>query len=290
MTRKKFLRRLYRALLLRLTPAEARDVTADYEGFFADRLGEGKTEEEVCREFGNPREVVRDIIREDGKKTKPFGVLGLVWSLAGLWWANFGWLPFTSMRYWLSWRENPQLLGGTIFLCIPLLWVLWHKSVYPALKPKRREFAAVCVIPVLLWGLFWGFCLYAMGKPLESWTFTKLVTSIGDTYMVSKVGQFVRTLSGLFELAIVVVFLLCVLWAWSKTPWYLVSAAHALGSFGAMGVIISQMHDMSLDHSIEEAASAMLYYPLTGYLLMGLGGAVLTALLVWIGGRHGRSA
>lgn len=288
MTRKKFLRRLYLALLLRLSPGGARDVAADYNGFFADRLGEGKTEEEICREFGKPGEVARAIAREEGKTAKPLGVLAPVFGLLGLWVARFAYLPFANI--YLNMGTNPKFLGTIILLWVPLLWIFWRKAVYPALTPKRGAFAALCVIPLPLWAAFWGFVCYGMDKPLEFWTSLMRTEDGGEIFKVSTVGQFVSMLGDLCELMIAVVFLLCVLWAWGKTPWYLVPAAHALGTFAAVERIMCMLHSMNIDYSISEAASAMLCYPLRTYLVLGLGGTALTAFLVWKGGRRGRAA
>jgi len=283
MTRKKFLRRLYLALLLRLTPEGARDVAADYDGFFTVRMEEGKTEEEVCQEFGKPGEVAMAIVREEGKDTKPLGGLALVWGLLGPWVARFGFLPLAGI--YLNMGSNPKLLGSIILLWIPLLWVFWRKAVYPALTPRRGAFTALCVIPPLLWGAVWGFVCCAWDKPREFWSF--LNTEEGGALMA---GQFVGTLGDLAELAIAAVFLLCVLWAWGKTPWYLVPAAHALGTFAAVERVMRMLRSMNLDYSISEMAPAMLYYPLRTYLVLGLGGAALTAFLVWKGGHRGRTA
>lgn len=284
MTRKKFLRRLYLALLLRLPPTGARDVAADYNGFFADRLREGKSEEEICREFGKPGEVARTIVREEGKDAKPLGVLALVWGLLGPWISRFGFLPFANI--YLNMGTNPKLLGSIVLLWIPLLWAFWHKSVYPAIRPRRGAFTALCAIPLPLWGFIWGFVSYS--------TFTMLEGDPGGNYWWSNVpkasGQIIGTMGDAAELAIAAVFLVCVLRAWGETPWYLVPAAHALGAFAAVERVMCLLHSMNLDHGISNMLGEVIYYPLRTYLVLGLGGAALTALLVWRGGRHGRAA
>ena len=70
-TKKAFLRQLRRALFWRLPSGETRAIVEDYSSFFDNRMAEGKTEAEVCREFGAPAEVARTILRESGQRAQP---------------------------------------------------------------------------------------------------------------------------------------------------------------------------------------------------------------------------
>ena len=74
-TKKAFLRQLRRALFWRLPSGETRAIVEDYSSFFDNRMAEGKTEAEVCREFGAPAEVARTILRESGQRAQPLGLL-----------------------------------------------------------------------------------------------------------------------------------------------------------------------------------------------------------------------
>ena len=98
-TKKAFLRRLRRALFWRLPGEEARTIVEDYNGFFDERMAEGKTEAEVYREFGAPTEVARAIQRECGRRSQPLGLLIIVWVLlAGFlnWWWTWQTFQFSN--------------------------------------------------------------------------------------------------------------------------------------------------------------------------------------------------
>ena len=123
-TKKAFLRRLGRALFWRLPSGEAHAIVEDYSGFFDDRMTEGKTEAEVCREFGAPTEVARAILRESGRRTQPLGLLIVVWVLlVGFlnWWWTWQTFRFSNSGYfWFYVAE---------FLLIPVLWLCWRREL-----------------------------------------------------------------------------------------------------------------------------------------------------------------
>ncbi len=276
-TKKEFLRQLRLSLFFRLPATEAHEVAADYEGFFDDKLGEGRSEAEVCREFGSPREVVKAILKEEGKDGRPLGALALVWALLGPWLLRMGGMPF----FYLSDPERWIYVTITL-LMTPLLWFFWRKSVYPAQSLHRGSFAVLCAIPVVSFGAFFAFVVYGVQHP----QFLDFLLGSGKA---SAVGCFVESLADLAELVIAVILLISLLWAWGRSPWYLIPAAHALGCFEAIEQSLNCLHGMYII-SYEGILRELLQRPLVAYGVAAFGGAVLTAFLVWRGGRHGRAA
>ena len=65
-TRKSFLARLKFYMLWSFGVAELRDTAADFDGFFTSGLAEGKTESQLCKEFGEPRDIVKTMLLEKG--------------------------------------------------------------------------------------------------------------------------------------------------------------------------------------------------------------------------------
>lgn len=61
MNQKTYLEQLGNALSETFPQKEAEDVLSDYADFFASGLAEGKNEEELCKEFGSPEKVVRQL-------------------------------------------------------------------------------------------------------------------------------------------------------------------------------------------------------------------------------------
>ncbi len=276
-TKKKFLRRLGFSLFFRMPSAEAREVAADYEVFFNDKLGEGKSEAEVCREFGSPREVAKAILKEEGKNSRPLGVLALVWTVLGIWFVGGIGAPSFNLY------NDQRLYSLIVFLMTPLLWLLWRKSVYPAQPPRRGSFAALCAIPVVSFSAFFFYVCCNVRCPEQ------LHEQIGENlYGPSDFACFIVSLSELGELAIAVALLLCLLWAWGRSPWYLVPAAHAFGCCEAIEQILMSIDSINITYEV--MLRDILLRSLLTYLLVALGSAALTAFLVWKGGRRGRAA
>ena len=154
-TKKAFLRQMRRALFWRLPSGETRAIVEDYSGFFDDRMAEGKTEVEVCREFGTPAEVARTILRESGRRTRPLGLLIIVWVLLA------GWL-----NWWWTWEIYRFSDLGHIpfyiaqFLLIPALWLCWRGALDSRkgnLPHPRRWRAAAFGIPAAAWAAFYSY-------------------------------------------------------------------------------------------------------------------------------------
>ena len=166
-TKKAFLRRLGRVLFWRLPSGEARAIVEDYSGFFDDRMAEGKTEAEVCREFGAPTEVARAILRESGRRTQPLGLLIIVWVLlAGVlnWWRTWQTFQFSNSGYFCFYIVE--------FLLIPVLWLCWRKELdvkKDDLPHSGRWCIAAFGIPATAWAVFYGYYTWCMLVFVPQW-------------------------------------------------------------------------------------------------------------------------
>ena len=283
-TKKAFLRRLGRALFWRLPSGEAHAIVEDYSGFFDDRMTEGKTEAEVCREFGAPTEVAQAILRESGRRTQPLGLLIVAWVLlAGFlnWW--WTWQTFQSSNAGYFWFYVVE------FLLIPVLWLCWHgaldirKDDLP--HPWRWRIAAFG-IPAAAWAAFYGYYAWCMLVFLPKF----LVLPFEQQNAGAKIGVVIGTLKEEGSLLVLAVLAVLLVWAWREgnlRP--LVGAAWCVGCLCSMSRLYA--FSTQLDGTgIPLSPLAVLFPPLAVLLGVGLGGAVLTALLIRKGGRHGRPA
>lgn len=73
-TRKKFIKMLRNALLWRYNSNEIQDIISDYDGFFAAGLEQGKTEAELCSEFGDPEDIAKSLDIELKAKGRSSGI------------------------------------------------------------------------------------------------------------------------------------------------------------------------------------------------------------------------
>lgn len=75
-TQKRFLQALRMTLFWQVSRSESEEILDDYTEFFISGLAEGKTEEELCKQFGRPSMIVRRLA--DGERQKlPIGKLFL---------------------------------------------------------------------------------------------------------------------------------------------------------------------------------------------------------------------
>ena len=70
MGKQAFLKKLHRALRWTFNHDEIIDILSDYEGFFVSGSNEGKSEQQICDELGNPTAIALDLAETLGKKKK----------------------------------------------------------------------------------------------------------------------------------------------------------------------------------------------------------------------------
>ena len=285
-TKKAFLRQLRRALFWRLPSGETRAIVEDYSGFFDDRMAEGKTEAEVCREFGAPAEVARAILRESGRRTQPLGLLIVVWVLlAGFlnWWWTWQTFQFSNSGYfWFYIAE---------FLLIPVLWLCWCKELdvrKDDLPHPWRWRAAAFGIPAAAWAVFYGYYAWCMLAFVPQWQ--ALPPEQQFTEAGARVGVVIGTLKEEGSLLVLVLLVLLLVRTWREgSPRPLIGAAWCVGCLCSMSRLYAFSTWLYVDTMPFSPYSAMLI-PLAVLLVVGLGGTALTALLIRKGGRHVRTA
>lgn len=278
-TRKAFMRSLRRALAWRLPPSEVRSVLTDYEGFFAAGAAEGKTEAELCRQFGQPRQVASTLLREEGWRGSQVGLLLFVWTaLAALltWW----W----TMRQF-EYNDHFPALYIVQAALFPVLWRLWRDTLTEKAAPSSRRWTlAFYGIPAAVWAVVYG---------LVIWLFQTLSPSYaGPVIQNRNMGRFLGTCYDLswmgLSLLVLVILLRC--W-WEGTLRHLPAAAWALGVSASLSRQCLFFTSMDITVSdLELAKTLTLIIPLIPLGIVGLGGTLLTALLAWRGGRRGRAA
>lgn len=279
-----FLRRLRRALFWSLPSGETHAIVEDYSGFFDDRMAEGKTEAEVYREFGAPAKVAREILRESGRRMQPLGALIIVWVLlAGFlnWWWTWQTFLFSNSGYF--WFYVVELL------LIPVLWLCWRGALDNRkidLPHPWRWRAAAFGIPAAAWAAFYGYyawCILDFVPQFQFQVFPFEVETAG-----AKVGVIIGTLKEWGSLLVLAVLALLLVRTWREgSPRPLIGAAWCVGCLCSMSRLY--VYSTWLNVMPFSPYSALLI-PLAVLLIVGLGGTLLTALLIWKGGRHGRTA
>jgi len=283
-TKRDYLRALRRALVWRLPPGETQGIISDYEGFFASGGQEGRTEEELCRQFGPPAQVARDILREEGRRGFPLGYLAFVWLAAAVLLVGAdirvaGVGIYLGGMMWSRAFEYPAYYTLAAAL-MPLLWLFWHRAV-PAAPPRHRAvFRLVCALPLAVWGVpFVRVWLFDRSGTL--WVLRTYTDTTGGSFTAYELADTAReTLIVFFECGSTILALLLALslvLAWRESLWYLAAAAHTLGAMMAVEQLIYTLSWLS--HSYE-LITGPLADSLCVYLGIAVGGTVVTALLV----------
>lgn len=283
-TKEAFLHRLRWALFWRLPGEEVQAVVEDYNGFFADRMAEGKTESEVCKEFGAPTKVAHAILRESGRRSQPLGVLIIVWVLLA------GWL-----NWWWTWEVYVFSSMGHIpfyiaqFLLIPILWLFWRGRLdgRKADIPHHGRWCAVAFgVPAVAWAVFYGYyawCMLVFVPKFQVLPFEQQTAG-------ENIGVVIGILKEEGSLLVLVVLALLLVRAWRE--WNLrplTGAAWCMGCLCSMSELYAfsrQLDGTGMPHS----PLSVLLPPLVVLLAVGVGSAALTELLIQKGGCHGRTA
>ena len=285
-TKKAFLRRLGLTLFWRLPNGEARAIVDDYSGFFDDRMAEGKTEAEVCREFGAPTEVAWAILRESGRRTQPLGLLIIMWVLlTGFlnWWPIWKKLEFSNSGYFCFYIVE--------FLLIPVLWLCWRKELdvkKDNLPRSGRWCIAAFGIPATAWAVFYGYYAWCMLVFVPQWQALPPERQFVEDG--AWVGVVIGTLKEEGSLLVLVLLALLLVRTWREgSPRPLIGAAWCVGCLCSMSRLYAFSTLLYADAMLFLPYSALLT-PLAVLLVVGLGGAALIALLIRKGGCDGRTA
>jgi len=287
-TQKSFLLQLKLILTCCLPSQELQTVMEDYEGFFADRLQEGRSEGEICQSFGSPRRVAQNILQET--KWNPAGLLAFLCTfLAGVFNGEWFWTQFFGFRNRLSVLYLLQLV------LIPVLWLRWRKEMaYPPAPASKKWLAILCGAPTVVWTAVYGYTFW-----LTCVWLPRCWQVLPEAERLNRAPAQILHLLLPFAIWILLIMLLAaLLWTWwAGTPQYLPCGAWCIGCMCSLTRIWRTLTNMALDAhgGYTSIQSETLLPPLLALAVVGVGGASLTAFLVWKilvrkGGSHGHTA
>jgi hypothetical protein len=138
MKMQQYLAELHRILSFRYNRADMEDILAEYQSFFDAGIKDGKTDEELCRDFGLPREAVLRLREEYKPPLFPKTVIGRL--------ALFGLLLalIAAVRYWLDKFIAAELAAtGLSWLALWFLMGGSFRSLPPFAYPERKNNHAI---------------------------------------------------------------------------------------------------------------------------------------------------
>ena len=120
MSKIEFLWKLQNALRWSFSQEEIADILRDYESFFVSGSEEGKTEEDICKNLGNPSVIAQDLTESLGKKKmRPLSariIKRMALSTA---------LLLISLAYYFAVYESTHIVRDSIIMFTGFSVVLW---------------------------------------------------------------------------------------------------------------------------------------------------------------------
>lgn len=158
MNREMFLSRLFNKLKWEMSLDEASDVIGDYSEYFDVGLAQGKSEQELCEEFGTPKQIAASIFDERkanwhprlGRVRRIIIGLVLIFYPALIFWADFYELLYPILsRFWYIVIVAAPVL---ILFATGQLPFSHHRAVY-ASKRKSLLNGSLLIVCVMLTSL-----------------------------------------------------------------------------------------------------------------------------------------
>lgn len=266
-SKNQYLKQLKHALRWRLPLNEWKETLADYETFFDEGILAGRSEAELCVQFGPPKDTARDLIRDAGLSGKPLGLLAAVLFALSLPLINavipvlgfhFGQTFLGSIHF-----DYPECAWFAAPL-VPPLWLFWRKiPCAPLPEPEKRKPFHLCAFALLVWFV----------SLIVAFLFVFRLDSAFSQGSITTFGWILVNILWTAQAALVAVLLRSLPLAWKKSLWYLVPAACCLGLLSGIGRFADEARNPSV-------------LQMFGGLLMAASCAALTAWLI----RHGPAA
>lgn len=227
MDKSTYLKQLEAALRERYPEPQVQDILVDYEDFFATGAAEGKSEAQLCAEFGPPEQAASELkseseteIPQRGKMRSALAVSILAILIFAILWSFFGprfervpghTFPDGPVNFWLA-MLFPLVLEGIL--------ALWASQKIPRKKslnwiPRVGIVFAVLITAVLALLVFYTFWI---PQGVESFATEGL---FGTTHVLMAIVSRGTTFSEILLLVLVVLLMLFAIRGHKKAHWFL---------------------------------------------------------------------
>ncbi len=191
MTKDIFLKKLISKLQLHFNSEEINEIVNDYNEFFSAGLNDGQSEEELCKTFGNPKTIVKNIrIESRASKTERFSfrfILRILLAIA---------LSVYILTFMSHINTNVNMVKDSIIGIIITGYLLWFvlggkllagTTIYNTKNMNSKKIVYLHCILIILTGLNYMFALFFSDKKtsLDGYFFDIEIHEIGA--FVSKV-------------------------------------------------------------------------------------------------------
>lgn len=228
-----FLEKLQNELERYFSLKDIKDILADYKGFFADGLEEGKPEEQICNELGNPVIIAKDLAAELNSK-RPYSaavIRRVVFAAA---------LLISVISYFIASGYRRNYVESFTVWVIAVSALLWLASavVKTPLRPARvrferrilichcaMPFGVICYLAALIW-------LASILPNMEQENIMKFGVFLQNSYRFLLIAALLVCVWGVFN-------------AFSSSRRYILVSSHAAGVIAYLGAIYQLLSDMN---------------------------------------------
>lgn len=267
MDKSTYLKQLETALREKYAEPQVRDILSDYEDFFASGAAEGKSEAELCAEFGPPERAAGELEETPRRDFKAFSIacsvlaiifIAVFWVFRDVFLAPHMQLP-NAVGFWLT-LLFPLSLEGVL-----AVWFSRNISPKGGMKwiPVVQTVLAVPVLATLVWLIY-----YAQNIP--SFFYIGLQSS---GTLVANVTRTLTNAACLILLASIVLFLLYATHGHKRVRWFLFLDTTLLALTLNFVSLLSQINPETYDAS-EGIARCFLWAVLPNLAAAGIAWAI----------------
>lgn len=226
MGRETYLRQLETALRKKCPEPQVKDILSDYEDFFATGIAEGKSEAELCTEFGPPEQAALELAKESTGDTRlrnkkwsaPVIVLLVIFIVAVLW-------PFFIPEIQVTGQSVPTgpvnfWLAMLFPLALESILVLLASQSNPPQKAPRWMPRVSIVLTVLITAALVQLVFYAFWISQKSALF-ETEGLFGTAHVLMAVTYCGTVISEILLLVLIVLLMLLAIKGHEKARWFL---------------------------------------------------------------------
>lgn len=267
MDKSTYLKQLETVLREKYAEPQVRDILSDYEDFFTSGAAEGKSEAELCAEFGPPERAAGELEEPPRRGSRPFAIacsvlaiafIAVFWVFRGVFLAPHMQLP-NAVGFWLA-LLFPLSLEGVL-----AVWFSRNISPKGGMKwvPAVQAVLVVPVLAALVWLIY-----YAQSIP--SFFYADLQNA--GTLAVSVTGTLTNA-AYLILLASIALFLLYATHGHRRAHWFLFFDTTLLTLILNFVSLLSQINPETYD-AAEGIARCLLWAVLPNLAAAGITWAV----------------
>lgn len=265
MEKRDFLKKLHKSLRRTFTKQEIRDILTDYESFFISGANDGKSENEICTELGDPDAVALELVKElprNNTVSPPINIfIKIIAALLTLFGFSYSLLIYPGFNL-----VRDSLVLFCVFAAVLFLALIGKRNIH---KSGKAYVLILSFGNVLLFGIvilidtFIKELIYVTANilPLKP---NSIMSKIIDFFKFADIEFLTNFMSAIVYISAAIFFLIsvtAVLGFYRSTPFYFAMLIHAAGALNYIGSVYNILNDMqTIEHFINDMNSALKIY------------------------------